>query len=159
MAHEVVNLRKLTNLGTFRAYVNAYLQAHPRLRQDMLMMARMMESTTNGTPLEIYAFTSTTALQEYEMIQGDIFDHLMAILPEFGLRLYQQPSGNDLRAGVAQMLAEAVPAQCQNPSGPPPPAASASGPEPHPGPDAGPRPAPQSPPPAGARAGQHPRPR
>ena len=102
MAHEVVNLRKLTNLGTFRAYVNAYLQAHPRLRQDMLMMARMMESTTNGTPLEIYAFTSTTALQEYEMIQGDIFDHLMAILPEFGLHAFQNPSGNDVKVGLRQ---------------------------------------------------------
>ena len=102
MAHEVVNLRKLTNVGTFRAYVNAYLQAHPRLRQDMLMMARMMESTTNGTPLEVYAFTSTTALQEYEMIQGDIFDHLMAILPEFGLHAFQNPSGNDVKVGLRQ---------------------------------------------------------
>ena len=96
MADEIVNLRKLTNLGTFRAYVNAYLKAHPRLRQDMTLMARMMESTSNGTPLEIYAFTATTAWLEYEAIQGDIFDHLLAVLPEFGLRAFQIPSGNDV---------------------------------------------------------------
>ena len=102
MAHEVVNLRKLTNVGTFRAYVNAYLQAHPRLRKDMTLMARMMEATVNGTPLEIYAFTATTAWTEYETIQGDIFDHLMAILPEFGLRAFQNPSGNDIKVGLRQ---------------------------------------------------------
>ncbi|WP_246475199.1 mechanosensitive ion channel family protein [Diaphorobacter ruginosibacter] len=102
MAEEVVNLRKLTNIGTFRAYVNAYLRAHPRLRKDMTLMARMMESTTNGTPLEIYAFTATTAWVEYEGIQGDLFDHLMAILPEFGLQAFQNPSGHDVKLGLRQ---------------------------------------------------------
>ena len=102
MAHEVVNLRKLTNLGTFRAYVNAYLKAHPRLRTDMTLMARMLESTTNGTPLEIYAFTATTAWIEYEGIQGDIFDHLIAILPEFGLHAFQNPSGHDVKLRLGQ---------------------------------------------------------
>ncbi|WP_353234247.1 mechanosensitive ion channel domain-containing protein [Diaphorobacter ruginosibacter] len=108
MAGEIVNLRKLTNIGTFRAYVNTYLKAHPRMRKDMILMARTMESTTNGTPLEIYGFTATTAWLEYEAIQGDIFDHLMAILPEFGLRAFQNPSGHDvtiaLRQGEARML-------------------------------------------------------
>nr|WP_240939282.1 mechanosensitive ion channel domain-containing protein [Diaphorobacter sp. HDW4A] len=102
LAHEVVNLRKLTNIGTFRAYVNAYLRAHPRLRKDMTLMARMMESTTNGTPLEVYAFTATTVWLEYESIQGDIFDHLIAILPEFGLHAFQNPSGNDVKVGLRQ---------------------------------------------------------
>ncbi|WP_226858253.1 mechanosensitive ion channel family protein [Diaphorobacter aerolatus] len=102
MAGEVVNLRKLTNVGTYRAYVNAYLKSHPRLRKDMTLMARMMEPTTNGTPLEIYAFTATTAWAEYESIQGDIFDHLMAILPEFGLHAFQNPSGNDVKIGLRQ---------------------------------------------------------
>nr|WP_323746000.1 mechanosensitive ion channel domain-containing protein [Diaphorobacter caeni] len=102
MAHEVVNLRKLTNIGTFRAYVNAYLRAHPRLRKDMTLMARMMESTTNGTPLEVYAFTATTVWLEYESIQGDIFDHLMAILPEFGLHAFQNPSGHDVKLRLGQ---------------------------------------------------------
>ncbi|WP_460481899.1 mechanosensitive ion channel family protein [Comamonas humi] len=96
MAHEIVNLRALTNIGTFRAYVNAYLRAHPRLRQDMTLMARMLQPTENGMPIEIYAFTATTAWTEYEAIQADIFDHLVAILPEFGLRAFQNPSGSDL---------------------------------------------------------------
>ena len=96
MAHEIVNLRALTNIGTFRAYVNAYLRAHPRLRQDMTLMARMLQPTENGMPIEIYAFTATTAWTEYEGIQADIFDHLVAILPEFGLRAFQNPSGSDL---------------------------------------------------------------
>ena len=100
MAGEIVNLRKLTNIGTFRAYVNAYLRAHPRLRPEMTMMARMLESTTNGSPLEIYAFTATTKWTEYEAIQGDIFDHLIAVLPEFGLRPYQSPSGSDIRLAL-----------------------------------------------------------
>ncbi|MGE8320371.1 MAG: mechanosensitive ion channel family protein [Comamonas sp.] len=96
MAHEIVNLRALTNIGTFRAYVNAYLRAHPRLRQDMTLMARMLQPTENGMPIEIYAFTATTAWVEYEAIQADLFDHLVAILPEFGLRAFQNPSGSDL---------------------------------------------------------------
>ena len=102
MAGEIVNLRKLTNIGTFRAYVNAYLRAHPRLRPEMTMMARMLESTTNGSPLEIYAFTATTKWTEYEAIQGDIFDHLLAILPEFGLNVFQNPSGNDVKLSLRQ---------------------------------------------------------
>ena len=102
MADEVVNLRKLTNIGTFRAYVNAYLKAHPRLRKDMLMMARTMQATPTGTPLEIYAFTATTAWVEYEGIQGDIFDHLLAVLPEFGLRAFQNPSGSDVALAFRQ---------------------------------------------------------
>ena len=104
MAEETVNLRRLTNIGTYRAYVNAYLQAHPRLRQDMTLMARTLEPTTQGTPLEVYAFTSTTAWAEYEGIQGDLFDHLTAILPEFGLRAFQEPSGNDVMLGLSQQL-------------------------------------------------------
>ena len=100
MADEIVNLRALTNIGTFRAYVNAYLQAHPRLRKDMTLMARMLQPTENGMPIEIYAFTATTAWAEYEGIQADIFDHLYAILPEFGLRAFQNPSGSDLALAV-----------------------------------------------------------
>ena len=108
MADEVVNLRQLTNIGTFRAYVNAYLQANNKLRKDMTMMARMMEPTTEGTPLEIYAFTDTTAWLEYEAIQGDIFDHLMAILPEFGLRAFQVPSGNDVKIALRHNEAQSL---------------------------------------------------
>lgn len=94
------NQRLLTNLGTFRAYVQAYLHANPRLRQDMTMIVRTLEATPEGVPLELYCFTAHTAWAEYERTQGDIFDHLLAILPQFGLRLYQSPSGHDLRSGL-----------------------------------------------------------
>ncbi|UOF93944.1 MAG: mechanosensitive ion channel [Bordetella sp.] len=85
----------LTNIGMFRAYALAYLREHPELRKDMMMMVRMMEPSSNGIPIEIYCFTALTALIEHERIQGDIFDHFLAILPELKLRLYQRPSGSE----------------------------------------------------------------
>ncbi|WP_298401615.1 mechanosensitive ion channel family protein [Sphingobium sp.] len=88
--------RRLTNIGTFRAYVLAYLSAQPNVRDDQTLLVRQLAPSEFGLPLEIYAFTSTTAWAVYEGIQADIFDHLIAILPEFGLRLYQRPAGNDL---------------------------------------------------------------
>jgi miniconductance mechanosensitive channel len=90
-----VNMRRSTNIGAFRAYVQNYLENHPRIRQDMTLLVRQLQPTETGLPLEIYAFTATVAWAEYEAIQGDIFDHLLAILPEFGLRLFQSPSGAD----------------------------------------------------------------
>lgn len=92
-----VNSRQLTNIGTFRAYVEQYLRHHPEIRQDMTLLVRQMAPTADGLPLELYCFTSTTAWARYEAIQSDIFDHLLAILPEFGLRVFQHPSGADLR--------------------------------------------------------------
>ncbi len=89
------NYRRLTNIGIFRAYALAYLKEHSELRKDMTMMVRMMEPKSDGIPIEIYCFTALTALVEYERIQGDIFDYLLAILPELGLYLYQKPSGTD----------------------------------------------------------------
>ncbi|WP_166359823.1 mechanosensitive ion channel family protein [Pseudomonas akapageensis] len=94
------NRRRLTNIGTFRAYALAYLKSNPEIQPNMTCMVRQMQATAQGVPLEIYCFTRTTAWAEYERIQGDIFDYLLAVLPEFGLNLYQQPSGNDLRAGL-----------------------------------------------------------
>ncbi len=92
-----VNARRITNIGTFRAYVIAYLKAHPELQtEDFMLLVRQLEPTPQGLPLEVYCFTNTTDWREYERIQSDVFDHLLAILPEFGLRLYQQPSGMDL---------------------------------------------------------------
>lgn len=90
-----VNMRRSTNIGAFRAYVQNYLENHPGIRQDMTLLVRQLQPTDTGLPLEIYAFTATVAWAEYEAIQGDIFDHLLAILPEFGLRLFQSPSGAD----------------------------------------------------------------
>ena len=103
------NQRRLTNIGTLRAYIMEYLKAHPGIHRGMTLMVRALEPTPEGVPLELYCFTSTTAWATYENTQGDIFDHLLAVLPEFGLRLYQHPSGNDLRTGVAHMVSEAQP--------------------------------------------------
>ncbi|AZC16996.1 MULTISPECIES: mechanosensitive ion channel family protein [Pseudomonas] len=94
------NRRRMTNLGTFRAYALAYLKSHPEIQPNMTCMVRQMQTTAQGIPLEIYCFTRTTVWADYERIQGDIFDYLLAVMPEFGLSLYQQPSGNDLRAGL-----------------------------------------------------------
>ncbi|HHU95561.1 MAG TPA: mechanosensitive ion channel [Alcaligenaceae bacterium] len=93
---EGVNRRRLTNLGTFRAYANAYIRQKEGVHPGMTLMVRMLEPTAAGIPLEVYCFSSKTAWVEYEGIQADIFDHLIAILPEMFLRLYQSPSGADL---------------------------------------------------------------
>ena len=95
------NRRRLTNLGTFRAYAQAYLDGHPGIHHGLSCMVRQLDSGAQGIPLELYCFTATTAWAEYEGIQADIFEHLFALLPEFGLALFQQPSGQDVRAGLA----------------------------------------------------------
>lgn len=100
-AGQLANQRRLTNIGTFRAYAEAYLRAHPGIHQNMTLMVRAMEPTPEGAPLEVYCFTNTTVWAQYEGIQSDIFDHLLAILPVFGLRLYQRPAGMDVRAGLS----------------------------------------------------------
>ncbi|MGL5949166.1 MAG: mechanosensitive ion channel family protein [Aeromonas sp.] len=92
-----INGRFLTNLGTLRAYLDAYLRAHPAIRNDMTLMVRQLSPTEHGLPLEVYCFTVTTALTEYEAIQADIFDHICAIVEQFHLRLHQSPTGYDLR--------------------------------------------------------------
>ncbi|BEO55170.1 MULTISPECIES: mechanosensitive ion channel family protein [Serratia] len=97
-----LNGRRLTNLGTLRAYLEAYLRAHPRIHQNMTLMVRQLAPTPEGLPLEIYAFTNTTVWAEYESIQADIFDHILAVIDEFGLRVHQTPTGNDLRGMLRQ---------------------------------------------------------
>lgn len=91
------NHRRLTNLGTFRAYIEFYLKQHPSINNTEALIIRQLQPTSEGLPLEIYAFTQTALWKEYENIQSDIFDHLIAIIPEFGLKLYQAPSGTDFR--------------------------------------------------------------
>lgn len=90
-----VNMRRLTNIGTFRAYAWRYLQQHPRIRKDMTLLVRQLPPGPEGVPIELYCFTGTTDWGAYEDIQSDIFDHLLAIVPEFGLRLFQQPAGTE----------------------------------------------------------------
>ncbi|MFA5539860.1 MAG: mechanosensitive ion channel family protein [Gemmobacter sp.] len=94
-AEVAANRRQMTNIGTFRAYVNNYLRNHPGVHQGMILMVRQLAPTPDGLPLELYCFTSTTAWVGYEGTQADIFDHLYAVLPEFGLRVFQNPSGGD----------------------------------------------------------------
>jgi miniconductance mechanosensitive channel len=100
-----VNLRRLTNVGSFRAYAEAYLRAHPKIHQDMTLLVRQLPPGPQGLPIEIYCFTNTTAWGDYEGIQSDIFDHLLAIAPEFGLTVFQQPSGGDIQR-AAQAIAD-----------------------------------------------------
>ena len=91
------NARRLTNLGTLREYVRTYLAQHPGIHQEgMTFLVRQLAPGPDGVPLEIYVFTRTTAWGEYEGIQADIFDHILAIVPEFGLRVFQNPTGHDL---------------------------------------------------------------
>ncbi len=92
-----LNGRRLTNLGTFRAYLNNFIRNHPKIHHQMIMMVRQLEPTSDGIPIQIYAFTNTTGWVEYEAIQADIFDHVIAIVPEFGLRLHQTPTSYDVR--------------------------------------------------------------
>ncbi len=93
-----VNSRHLTNLGTFRAYIQEYLTQHDKIRKDMTLMVRQLAPTELGVPIELYIFTNDTRWEFYEGIQADIFDHIFAILPEFDLRVYQGPTGADIRS-------------------------------------------------------------
>ncbi|AHI04584.1 MscS mechanosensitive ion channel [Bdellovibrio bacteriovorus W] len=92
-----INTRRLTNIGTFRAYLLEYLKEHPLIHKDMTFNVRQLAPSSEGLPIEIYVFTNDTRWVVYEAVQADLFDHLLAILPEFGLKFYQKPSGQDLR--------------------------------------------------------------
>jgi len=95
-----VNGRALTNIGVFRAYISNYLQNHSGINQEMTLMVRQLAPTEHGLPLEIYAFSNDVRWAVYETIQADIFDHLFAVAQEFGLRIFQNPTGHDLKAAV-----------------------------------------------------------
>jgi miniconductance mechanosensitive channel len=96
----MVNGRRMTNLGTFRAYLVAYLRAHPKVHQDMTFLVRQLPPSDNGLPLEIYVFSNDQVWANYEDIQADIFDHILGSLPEFELRPFQNPTGDDVRASM-----------------------------------------------------------
>jgi len=91
----VVNGRRLTNLGTFRKYVEAYLKNHPKIHNEMTFLVRHLEPDDKGIPIQIYVFSNDQRWANYESIQADIFDHLLAVIPEFGLQVFQSPSGDD----------------------------------------------------------------
>jgi miniconductance mechanosensitive channel len=94
----LVNGRRMTNIGTFRAYVKAYLENHPMINKDMTFLVRQLSPGANGLPIEIYVFSKDKAWANYEAIQADIFDHILAVVPEFDLRVFQDPTGTDFRA-------------------------------------------------------------
>jgi len=101
---DLVNARRITNIGTLRAYAVAYMKDHPRVRdKGFTLMARQLAPTPQGVPLELYCFAATTEWPVYEGIQSDIFDHILAIIPEFGLRVFQEPSGRDLAEGLQRL--------------------------------------------------------
>lgn len=93
----IVNQRQLTNVGTFRAYIEAYLRNHANIHQGLTLLVRQLKPTEQGLPIEVYCFTNVTAWATYEGIQSDLFDHLFAVMPSFGLKPYQQVSGHDLQ--------------------------------------------------------------
>ncbi|MEA1887697.1 MAG: mechanosensitive ion channel [Bacteroidota bacterium] len=93
----LVNGRRMTNVGTFRAYIQAYLQQHPKIHNDMTFLVRQLPTSEKGLPIEIYVFSNDQVWANYEAIQADIFDHLLAVVPEFGLRIFQNPTGDDFR--------------------------------------------------------------
>jgi len=99
---ELINGRRMTNIGTFRAYVSAYLRNHPQVHQDMTFLVRHLEPGETGLPIEVYVFSKDQRWAFYEAIQADIFDHIIAVVPFFGLRIFQRPSGYDFR-GLADM--------------------------------------------------------
>lgn len=94
----VPNGRRQTNLGIFRAYIKSFLSNHPKINKNMTFLVRQLPPTSKGLPLEIYVFSSDQVWANYEGIQADIFDHILAVLPEFGLRVFQEPSGLDFQA-------------------------------------------------------------
>ncbi len=96
----ILTSRRLTNIGTLRAYISAYLRGHPSIHQELTFLVRQLAPTPEGLPIEIYVFTNDTRWAYYEGIQADIFDHILAMIDQFGLEVYQRPSGRDV-AGLA----------------------------------------------------------
>ncbi len=94
----LVNGRHMTNIGTFRIYIEQYIKQHPKTNLNLLHLVRQLPDTGKGLPIEIYMFTNDTKWENYEAIQCDIFDHLLAVVPEFGLRVFQEPSGRDFQS-------------------------------------------------------------
>jgi miniconductance mechanosensitive channel len=104
-----VNGRRMTNIGTFRAYLVAYLRHHPKIHQEMTFLVRQLQPTDKGLPIEIYVFSDDSAWAKYEAIQADIFDHIFAAMSEFGLRPFQRPTGYDITRVAARLAAAGPP--------------------------------------------------
>ncbi len=94
---EIINGRRLTNVGTFREYLKAYLRSRSDINDNLTFLIRQLSPGANGLPIEIYVFANTTEWIKYEEIQSDIFDHIMAVVPQFELKVFQNPTGNDFK--------------------------------------------------------------
>ncbi|MDR1938733.1 MAG: mechanosensitive ion channel family protein [Tannerellaceae bacterium] len=103
-----VNGRRQTNLGVFRAYLVRYLENHPAVSRELPCMVRHLQPTDKGIPVEVYFFSTEKNWVLYEGIQADVFDHILAVVPEFGLRIFQDVSGNDLRRSLANPLESGI---------------------------------------------------
>src|SRR5690606_3947302 len=103
----IPNARRLTNLGMLRAYITNYLRQHPMIHQDLTFLIRQLAPTPDGLPMEIYVFVNDVRWATYEAVQADIFDHIVAMVPEFGLRVYQRPAGSDIADAPRETAAAA----------------------------------------------------
>ena len=95
---EIINKRRLTNIGTFREYLKIYLKEREDVNENLTFLIRQLDPGPEGLPLEIYVFANTTDWAEYEDVQSNIFDHILAILPQFGLRVFQAPTSTDIQS-------------------------------------------------------------
>jgi miniconductance mechanosensitive channel len=100
---DVISGRRQTNIGVFRKYLEVYLRQHPMVNNDMTFLVRHLHPTEKGLPVEIYVFCKDKAWARYESIQADIFDHILAVIPEFDLRVFQEPSGADITQGMSNL--------------------------------------------------------
>ena len=91
----MVNGRRQTNIGVFRAYLMEYLRDHPDINDQMTFMVRQLQPSEKGLPIEIYVFSKQKEWEKYEVLQSDIFDHVLAVIPEFELRIFQNKAGDD----------------------------------------------------------------
>lgn len=98
---DIISGRRQTNIGIFRKYLEVYLRQHPMVNNDMTFLVRHLQPTEKGLPIEIYVFCKDKAWARYESIQADIFDHVLAVIPEFDLRVFQEPSGNDISGAIS----------------------------------------------------------
>jgi len=100
---DLISGRRQTNVGIFRKYLENYLRENPLIRQDMTFIIRQLQPSDKGLPIEIYVFSKETAWVKYENLQSDIFDHVFAVVPEFGLKVFQVPSGNDIKLALDRL--------------------------------------------------------
>lgn len=100
---DVISRRRQTNVGIFRKYLEVYLHNHPMIRQDLTFLVRQLHPTSKGLPIEIYVFSKDIRWANYEAIQADIFDHILAVVPEFELKVFQEPTGADISRAISKL--------------------------------------------------------